>query len=138
MNVDLKKVDNLMKKQHIKFSVACKAYKLIRRGTDVNTALVIANAREGKELLKQQRKDSGMKRKNEKSLEQLVAEMGKKADFLLWVIYGDEPLSSLEVFISDAMCLEEELDELNLDPGSKNDALDYCYSNTDGAEVLFK
>lgn len=158
MNANIKKVDELMKNRNIKFSVACKAYKLIRRGVSVDAALVIANAREGKELLKQQQKDNGMKKsKCEKSLEQLIKELKKKADDRVFVnICGFLPKSErfspdghyskvIELLILDDLTPatdalnyidHEASTELNNAKIGK-DALDLCYSNTDGAEVLF-
>ena len=146
MNANIKKVDELMKNRNIKFSVACKAYKLIRRGMSVDAALVIANAREGKELLKQQQKDNGMKKsKCEKSLEQLIDGLEDRAYAAIWE--NNNP-GAWEVWFEVTWPMRpSEDDALNYvsteasrklnAPRIGKDALDLCYSNTDGAEVLF-
>jgi len=159
MNANIQKVDEMMKNQQIKFSVACKAYKLIRRGMSVDAALVIANAREGKELRRQQGKKH-MKRKDEKSLEQLVKELEKSANDrqfvnvvhfsevckrLEWTNLDSHWFKVLEAIIiddttpsSDAMnYIDYEASRRLNSPRMGKDALDLCYSNTNGAEVLF-
>lgn len=146
MNANIKKVDELMKNRNIKFSVACKAYKLIRRGMSVDAALVIANAREGKELLKQQQKDNGMKKsKCEKGLEQLIDGLEDRAYAAIWE-NNNEGAWEIWFEVTWPMRPSEE-DALNYvsaeasrklnAPRIGKDALDLCYSNTDGAEVLF-
>ena len=134
MNANIKKVDELMKNRNIKFSVACKAYKLIRRGMSLETALIIANAREGRSLEKTMKKN-----KSEKTLDQLVEQMNKAAEKAQqnWA-YGlgfkcdewENPTDALNYVSAEASR------KLNA-PRIGKDALDLCYSNTNGAEVLF-
>lgn len=132
--MSLKKVDDLMKNRFITFSVACRAYKLIRRGMSLETALIIANAREGRSLEKTMKKN-----KSEKTLDQLVEQMNKAAEKAQrdWA-YGlgfkcdewENPTDALNHVSAEASR------KLNA-PRIGKDALDLCYSNTYGAEVLF-
>lgn len=144
-------IDSLMNQGQLKFSEACKCYRLIREGWTAEEATAIINNRKIKKEQKKQMK----KKKNTQSLEQLIKGLDTRAlnaENLLWKqwelfkveqsfqLYQELAMSEDPAWAADNDALNhinhKESMELN-DPKISKDALDLCYSNTDGAEVLF-
>lgn len=127
-------IDSLMNKGTLKFSEACKCYQLIRKGWSAEEALHIINTRKGKKEKKHMKQN-----KKTESLETLVGLLNNKAiqEQHVWA-YG------LAFGLCEGLISYDALNHINHkasmelnDPKISEDALDYCYSNTDGVEVMF-
>jgi hypothetical protein len=148
-------IDSLMNQGQLKFSEACQGYRLIRKGWSIEEALHIINTRKGKKEKKHMKKS-----KNTESLETLVGLLNQKANdkmdesIQIWAAVckrrsgtssGSYHFKILEgLTLSDETPKNDALNHIDTkattklnNPKISEDALDLCYSNTDGVEVLF-
>lgn len=151
MNNEIRIIDELMKEGKISFSEATKCWNLVRKGHTATSAVCLIinrkNKKEQKKIMKRHSKERNV------TMEQLTKKLNDEAkmveqsicedylnirDFsnyarMFLAYFNEDPMPK-----TDAMAhIDEKASARLMKAGDKEDLMEVCYDNTQGAEALF-